>query len=295
MLAATVCFVRLGSYKELSIARRLQGPILMTVQYPPSMSNIITQPPSRPFPLLPSTASVVRSISIQGTEDSVMDSALPTCFDGAVEGSNPQHGRTDKDEASLTEQAIVTVLPHDGDDRNAALTGTVDGRTIPDEEYCETEGVSRSVGDKTDDLSKIALDKTKRARTFHVIGLAFEVLATILAFKQSVSAGALEIANCSFQSRLSEAYISLRAVENCNGPVQASHLLNSTSGTSAFQFGVSFDEHAFEENAFEEHVGCDALTAVSTGDDTFEKRCDCCFFHNGSEYPACSWVPVLGP
>lgn len=145
--------------------------------------------------------------------------------------------------------------------------------------------------DQSDDAEKIARRRTKSARVFLVIGVALEVFATFLAFRQAVLAGALKRrTDCGFQSRLSELYSSSRAVENCDGPIEAYHLLNSTSAWGADQFGFSFEEHDFNG-----YVGCDSLTVAPTVEQTFLERCGCCSVHNGSYYPACSWVALSSP
>ena len=224
-----------------------------------------------------------------------MGSALPPAYGGYVDGSETHQGGKDKDNTSSAMSITMPQPPANGVDGKFAVEKTRDGRRAQDGNHCSVKDGSLPIYDRTDDMDKMARCRTERARVFHVIGLALEVSATLWAFEQAVSAGALVVADCGFEGRLSQQYRSSRAVEHCDGPVESSRTLNSTSPLDVFQFGVSFEEHTFEEYALEEHVGCHDLTANPTGEDTFEERCDCCFFHDESAYPACSWMLLSSP
>lgn len=224
-----------------------------------------------------------------------MSSALSTACSSDVDGVETHHGGKDKDEASCAMSTGVPPQPHDGADSKFAADETSDGRTVKDENHRGIKDASLPLYDQTGDLDEMARCRTERARVFHVIGLALELSSTLWAFEQAVSAGALIVADCSFQSRLSQQYISSRAVGNCDGPVDSSRVLNSTSAMNFFQFGVSLENPEIEEYALKEHVGCHDLTANPTAEDRFERRCECCFFYEESDYPACSWIPLSSP
>ena len=173
----------------------------------------------------------------------------------------------------------------DGDDGDVHVIETLYSRTIKDEERCAMDAPLPPY-DAVDDEEKTARKRTTRARLLLAIGLVFEVSATLLAFLQAVSAGALNgYTDCDTPRVEAVVYIGSLIVDSCDGPIDADVFYNSTDDWST---DVSDDSKTFDG---EELVVCDSLTDVPTGEDSFEAGCTC-DLHGEYDNTPCWWVAL---
>lgn len=177
------------------------------------------------------------------------------------------------------------VLPPacDGDHDSVVSEETLYSPAVKDEENCAMDATLPPY-DAADDADKTANRRTSRARVFLALGLALEVSATLSAFQQAVTAGALNgDTDCTTPSVDAVLYISSLVVDNCDGPIDANSFYNFT-GTWYADGSATYEEQEF--------VVCDGLTDVPTDMQGFEGDCDCDLHGAYDKTTPCSWVAL---
>eukprot|EP00904_Undaria_pinnatifida_P010704 jgi/Undpi1/6764/HiC_scaffold_21.g09243.m1 len=155
-----------------------------------------------------------------------------------------------------------------------------------DEERCKADSPPPPHGgDGGGDTADGDVDKPSRAGTLYArvalaIGLLFEVSATLWAFQEAVSAGALDRdISCQDRSRarLFESYL---IMETC-----------TQIETDKF-FTYTADRNL---TYYEEYVSCDSPTDALSAKNSFDKLCSCPSDYNPDYLSPCSWVALSIP
>ena len=210
-----------------------------------------------------------------------------------MDAALPQNGRDDGD--GVADEAF-----HNPMFKDAALC-TVGAPSPPR----DAGGGQVVAGGGGGDADKPSRDRTFRARVALGVGLALEVAATVWAFWQAVSAGALDgEVDCSDDGPLSKLYVSYLVTEQCDERIDADGLPRFTDGfnetsspTDDFSISGSFTDDLYEPSSgstsLEEHVECDSLTDTVDGVKKFQKLCSC--YGDRLEVTSCAWIALSSP